>query len=191
MLVGLPEEFDVNQRFTANDICAIHRAWLGSIYPWAGHYRSVDLSKPGIRFAHAQFIPKLMIDLEKGPLAEFTPCRFSSIDDVAKAIAVVHVELVLIHPFRDGNGRVARILAILMALQAGLPPLDFGGIKAGKRQEYFSAVQAGFSRNCGSMAVVFRQVIARTLKIAKKNYDGHFGGGSASGFGFGDGTGSG
>jgi len=43
-------------------------------------------------------------------------------------MAVVHVELVLIHPFRDGNGRVARILSILMGLQAGLPALDFGDI---------------------------------------------------------------
>jgi len=47
-------------------------------------------------------------------------------EEVIKALAVVHTELVLIHPFRaEGNGRVARMLATLMALQAGLPPLDF------------------------------------------------------------------
>ncbi len=33
----------------------------------------------------------------------------------------VHEELVLIHPFREGNGRVARLLSTLMAFQAGLP----------------------------------------------------------------------
>jgi len=37
----------------------------------------------------------------------------------ATALAEVHAELILIHPFREGNGRLARLLALLMALQAG------------------------------------------------------------------------
>ena len=35
------------------------------------------------------------------------------------SIAMVHTELLLIHPFRDGNGRLARWLADIMAAQAG------------------------------------------------------------------------
>jgi hypothetical protein len=36
---------------------------------------------------------------------------------------IVHAELVLIHPFRDGNGRCARLLSTLMGVHAGLPLL--------------------------------------------------------------------
>ena len=68
-------------------------------------------------------------------------------DEIAQAIDIVHTELVLAHPFRDGNGRVARMLASLMALQAGLPPLNFAGIEGRKRKEYFAAVRAGLDRN--------------------------------------------
>lgn len=161
-------EYDISHRFTAKDICAMHKAWLGSIYSWAGKYRNVNISKDGFSFAAAKHIPALMQEFEKSVLREFTPCQFASIDDVAKAIAVVHVELVLIHPFREGNGRVARILAILMALQAGLPPLNFAGIKGKKREEYFAAVRAGLSRNYEPMVKVFNAVIVRSLKIAKK-----------------------
>jgi fido (protein-threonine AMPylation protein) len=32
------------------------------------------------------------------------------------ALAVVHAEFILIHPFREGNGRCGRLLAILMGL---------------------------------------------------------------------------
>jgi len=191
ILVKIVGKYDISHRFTAKDICAMHKAWLGSIYSWAGKYRAVNISKDGFSFAAAQHIPSLMQELEKGALREFTPCRFSSLDEVAKTIAVVHVELVLIHPFREGNGRVARILAILMALQAGLPPLNFAGIKGKKRREYFAAVRAGLYRDYKPMEEVFRLIIARTLKIPKKNWGGHYGGGSASGFGFWDGTGSG
>ena len=79
------------------------------------------------------------------------------------ALAVVHTEYILIHPFREGNGRIGRVLAVLMALQAGLPPLDFGGIKGRKRLEYFVAAQAGMDRNYKPMEKVFSDVIRRTV----------------------------
>jgi len=153
-----------NHRFTAADICRVHKIWLGNIYPWAGKYRRVNLTKGNFTFAAASQVARLMEELEKGPLREFTPCRFDTIEKTVKALAVVHTELVLIHPFRDGNGRVARLLATLMALQAGLPPLDFGNIKGRKRQEYFRAVQAGLDRDYKPMEDVFSGVIRRTLR---------------------------
>ncbi len=118
--------YDRRRRFTAADICDLHKMWLGGVYGWAGKYRNINLSKGGFTFAAQRHIPTLMAEFEKGPLQDFTPCNFSETEGIARAIAVVHTELVLIHPFRDGNGRVARLLAILMALQADLPPLDFG-----------------------------------------------------------------
>jgi len=66
-----------------------------------------------------------MAELERGALRKHTPCREANDADVARALAEVHAELILVHPFREGNGRLARLLALLMALQAGLQPLDF------------------------------------------------------------------
>ena len=62
-------------------------------------------------------------------LSASASCRFSSHQEIAHALAIVHVELLLIHPFREGNGRLARMPASLMSFQAGLPPLDFGELK--------------------------------------------------------------
>ena len=42
-----------------------------------------------------------------------------------RAIAETQVELIPIHPFREGNGRLARLLADVMAVQAGQDPLDY------------------------------------------------------------------
>ena len=157
--------YDQTHRFTAADVRRIHKMWLESIYAWAGKYRQVNLSKGDFPFAAANQIPRLMIEFEKGPLREYTPCRFTEMSEIARAIAVVHTELLLIHPFREGNGRVARLLAVLMALQAGLPPLDFGNIKGRKRQEYFRAVQAGLDRDYKPMEEVFSAVIRRTRRV--------------------------
>jgi cell filamentation protein len=164
-LEDLVKIYSQTHRFTASDIRKIHKIWLGNVYTWAGQYRLINLSKGKFPFAAARHIPKLMEDLEKGPLRKFTPCRYSSLDKIVEAISVVHTELVLIHPFRDGNGRVGRILAILMALQAGFPPLDFGGIAGKKKRAYFAAVQEGMTGKYGMMEKIFRGVIDRTLRL--------------------------
>jgi cell filamentation protein len=74
-LAGL---YDRDHRFTADDICRIHRRWLEPIYSWAGHYRQVNVKKDAFSFAAAAKIPKLMAEFESGPLKRHTPsgrCR--------------------------------------------------------------------------------------------------------------------
>lgn len=105
-----------------------------------------------------------MQELERGALREFTPCRFENPDEQARALAVVHAELILIHPFREGNGRCTRLLATLMGLQAGLPALDFGGIRGETKRRYIAAVHAALGRDYQPMTGIFRGVIARTLR---------------------------
>lgn len=164
-LEKLTRLYSKDHRFTAADICRIHKIWRGRIYSWAGRYRQVNVKKDGFPFAAAAYIPKLMKEFEGGPLRTFTPCRLAATDDLAKALAVVHVELVLLHPFREGNGRVARLLAVLMGLQAGLPALFFDRLSGPKRRQYFAAVRAGLDRNYEPMAEMFSAVIQRTLQI--------------------------
>ena len=160
--------YDKDHRCTAADVCRIHQVWLGQIYSWAGRYRQVNVKKDEFPFAAAAQIPKLMADFEEGPLRRHTPCRPTSIDRLAEALAEVHVELVLIHPFREGNGRTARILAVLMGLQAGLPALMFDKLSGRKRRRYFAAVQEGLDRNYDPMTTLFTAVIERTLQVHEK-----------------------
>ncbi len=59
---------------------------------------------------------------------------------------VVHVELILIHPFREGNGRLSRLLADVMAVQAGFQPLDYESWTQHPEQ-YIAAIHAGLNLN--------------------------------------------
>lgn len=150
------------RRFTTNDIRALHRSWLGHIYGWAGEYRTLNIGKGGFQFAHAARIPHLMAQFERDVLRPLTPCSGSDEAALAQALAEVHAELILIHPFRDGNGRVARLVAVLMALQAGLPQLDFGSLGGPAKSVYVAAIHAGMGRNYLPLAALFRQVIDET-----------------------------
>jgi cell filamentation protein len=152
-------EIEQDQALTAADICAMHRLWLGRIYPWAGEYRQVNLSKGGFTFALAHTIPSLMETFEREQLRRYTPCLFNSHEAIAHALAEVHVELMLIHPFREGNGRLGRLLATLMGLQAGLPLLDFSEMAGVRKEEYFAAVRAGMDCDYRPMKRLFADVI--------------------------------
>jgi cell filamentation protein len=129
----------------------------------------VDISKPGIMFAHASQIPEAMSTFEHDVLARYTPCRFETHHEQAEAIAVVHAELVIIHPFREGNGRCARMLAVLMAAQAGLPVLDCGSLDGRGRARYFGAIrQAWAKQDYEPLTQIFEHVIERTLERERR-----------------------
>lgn len=158
--------FSAGHRFTADDIVLLHRQWLGGIYPWAGAYRQVNVSKGGVMFAAAAQVPRLMADFGAGELARFTPCQSMDHTALVAALARTHAELVLIHPFREGNGRCARLLAWLMALQAGWPPLDFAPLSGRGRRAYFAAIQAAIGRDYAPLQACFSRVLERTLRAA-------------------------
>ena len=98
-----------------------------------------------------------MDDFGKKFLAVFTPCKGMDDDQLIQALASVHIEYILIHPFREGNGRLSRLLANIMALQAGQPILDFSYMDRNKN-DYFSAIQAGLD-NDRPMKKIFRRVL--------------------------------
>lgn len=162
----LVRKFDEAHRFTAAELCTCHRIWLGDIYDWAGHYRQVNVSKDDFLFAAAVHIPSLMKQFEREVLGRWTPCRFPTRPEILRALAETHVELVLIHPFRDGNGRLARLLSTLMALQAGLPLLDFRALTGEKNQAYFAAIQAGLDKCYAPTEKLFEEIIEQSFSAS-------------------------
>jgi len=121
-----------------------HRRWLGNVYEWAGQYRSVNMSKDGFPFAPAAQLPRLMQLFDTNYLARYTPCMGMNTTQLVDAIAVIHVEFILMHPFREGNGRISRLLADVMAVQAGREPLDYSSWEKNKIA-YINAIQKGMA----------------------------------------------
>jgi cell filamentation protein len=159
------ERYGPHHRFSAKDVCELHRLWLGPIYLWAGQYRTINIGKGGFQFAHAPLIPRLMDELERGPLRRHTPCRQTDKAAVADGLAEVHAELILVHPFRDGNGRLARLLAMLMALQADLPPLDFSPMAGRGKRPYIAAIHAAMSADYAPLKRLFLRIIDRSQRL--------------------------
>lgn len=146
------------ERLTVELIKTWHFKWLGNVYQWAGDERSVNMSKQGFSFAVATQIPKLLDLFENKVLHHYTPCSSLSSDELIKAIAVTHVEFILIHPFREGNGRIARLLADVMAVQAGFETLDYTSWELNK-EEYITAIHRGLDREYDNMKVFVEKAL--------------------------------
>ncbi|MDP3953191.1 Fic family protein [Microbacterium sp.] len=77
--------------------------------------------------------------------------------------AVTHAWFTHIHPFHDGNGRVARLLSNLVLIRAGMPPLIVSA--SGDKGAYITALAA--SDEGGDilpLARVFRDVLSRATQ---------------------------
>jgi cell filamentation protein len=154
-------------RFTAELLCRMHGAWLGSIYDWAGRYRNVDVAKGGFRWPPAVRVAENMGRFEAECLARNTPCRPGELTEVARRMAEVHADFLLIHPFREGNGRMARWLADLMPLQAGLATPNYGFTGRGsklRQQRYLEAVMEGYAANYEPLTALFAAALDRGLR---------------------------
>jgi cell filamentation protein len=119
----------------------------------------LNIDKAGFQFAHAPLIPRLMTILGKVVLRRHTPCGRATDVSVARSLAEVHAELILIHPFRDGNGRLARLLALLMARQAGINPLRLSALAGSGKRTYVQAINAAMSRDYAPLETLFSSAI--------------------------------
>lgn len=75
--------------------------------------------------------------------------------------AKLHYEFVLIHPFDDGNGRMARIVMNLVLMQHGFPPAI---IKTEAKEAYFAALRQAD----GGQFEVFAEYIADRVNDSLK-----------------------
>jgi len=152
--------------FTAQLLCQMHVDWLGSIYEWAGSYRNLELSKGGFQWPPARLVAQNMMHFEQNFLRRYTPCSSSDLKEASLQVAMVHAELLLVHPFLDGNGRLARWLADLMFLQVGYPFPDYRFAGAGSkksRARYLAGVQQGYLQNYRFLADFFVEAVRRRL----------------------------
>lgn len=73
-------------------------------------------------------------------------------------LAESHVEFILIHPFREGNGRLSRLLCDVLSVQAGTGVLDYS-LWDEHKEFYFRAIQAGMLGNYSPMMQLVRDIL--------------------------------
>lgn len=122
--LGHSEAYDLlydlakGKEITEANIKALHRLFYYRIdEKQAGKYRKHKVIITGTTFIPPA--PERIPDLMKA-FSENIPAYRKKLHPVEFA-AIIHKELVMIHPFIDGNGRAARLIMNLALLQTGYP----------------------------------------------------------------------
>lgn len=144
-------------KFNIDYIKNIHKRALEHLYDFAGKYRTVNISKQGFLFPSAMYLEQSMKSFEEEILDKL-PDSYTDKESLIKDIAKVHAEFLYIHPFREGNGRTARLLANIMSYKAGYSELNFDLLKA-KWDDYVIAVQKGGEKDYTYMEKLIRDII--------------------------------
>lgn len=151
--LGITTQLEINQA---------ENTLLLRLYEWAGHWRTVNMSKDGFLFAAAHLLPQLLLDFEQKYLCVFSDLHNYTEDELISFLAQSHVELILIHPFREGNGRLSRLLLDVMSTQAGFTPLDYS-TWGNDKSTYIKAIHQGMALNYSLMEQLVRQAIESQL----------------------------
>jgi Fic-DOC domain mobile mystery protein B len=124
----------LNEKFIKD----LHARMLGDVWRWAGKFRTTERNL-GIPFHEIQVAVRTLIEDAKA----WIQYRTYPPDEIAVRF---HHRLVSIHPFPNGNGRHARLMADLMVMSLGGERFTWGGAnlqQAGEiRARYIEALKA-------------------------------------------------
>lgn len=142
-------ERDLNETFIKqlNEILLVRPFWKVAITPdgqqtrrlidigvYKKHPNSVRLVNGEIfHYASPEETPARMNDLLENYRSQISNTEFHPV----QTAALLHYELVRIHPFDDGNGRIARLLMNYVLIKNGYPPVV---IKSSAKNNYLAAL---------------------------------------------------
>lgn len=161
---ALPESI----RITTDWICTLHKDIAGSLFDWAGRFRDVNVQvgqhiPPSFYEvpAHMQlYCDDLSTRLSN---AELSP----HVKEIAELLAWADWRFQWIHPFRDFNGRIGRILLSAILFRLKLPPIETASVEPGKKEEYLKALRLADRRDLSALTEIWLHRLSKAVKEDK------------------------
>lgn len=163
-VIGHKEAIDYIENLAQRDteineweIKQIHNLILRKINPEeAGSYRTLDVMAAGTNYRYpphyllSQLMRDFAIWLNSESALNLHPVEYAT---------MAHYRFVSIHPFRDGNGRTARLLMNLLLIRAGYPIVV---IDNQIRNDYINALAYG-QQNQDDLSLLFALIFDATI----------------------------
>ncbi len=150
-------------RFDDTYFKEVHRYLFEKLYDWAGAYRTVNISK-----GQSMFCPYINLDNFSKEIFEqlkaenylrgFEDPSFR--EKFAERLAYFTCELIVLHPFNEGNGRALRLFIDMIATFNGYEYIDYADALADNA--YITASIDCMETNCTKM----NEIILAGLKKA-------------------------
>ncbi len=141
-------------------LCLRHRDLAGVLFPdWAGRFRDRNVqigSHQPPPFYEVPVHMRLFCDDLEERLRHLQPDK-PDLQRIAEVMAVADGRFQFIHPFRDFNGRVGRILLVALLHSLNVPPVEIVPAGPEFRQAYLRALEAADHGDYGLLTDMWLQ----------------------------------
>lgn len=158
------DTYDIDRVLNFVTIRKWHASLFRDIYPFAGDLRTVEMSKDSSfapwtwRLEFLRGIPELDESIRRISSVKFD---LTQISDITLAVAEVQALFLFIHPFREGNGRIARLLGDIIYAKNGFPMIGMN--LDTKMEDYIQAVQKGYSKDYYPLARIMEDKLSEKM----------------------------
>lgn len=147
----------------------LHEIGFAWIFPKeGGNFRKVEVTVSDHIPPKYYLVPELMEnyceDIEKRLKHLPTLNQLSFLKELICFLAWVHHKFLWIHPFKDYNGRIARLLINVILLNLNLPPLELKVETKTGRKRYIQALENADNGDYSSLEKLIRAAIEETTK---------------------------
>lgn len=160
---------------TSQVILDIHKVGFGFIFPdWAGKFRTIDVTVGDYEPPHYSRVSGLIKNLCEDLTERLKHISFPQNDEVflselISLLAWFQHRFVWIHPFRDYNGRIARMLTNLLLLNLGFPIITIKAETGRDRDQYIEAMKAADNYDLSKLESLLAQALEANLEELRKS----------------------
>jgi len=158
----LVENYDISHTLDFEMIKKWHIMIFDTIYPFAGELRTVNMSK-----GKGEQIWEWRLDFLRGVpdfdklLKKVSLTKYTDIDTMTTDLSVLLSDFLFIHPFREGNGRLSRLICDIILAKNGFPMI---GLNLKKSDNYIQRVHEGYECNYEPMKELLQMKIEEELE---------------------------
>jgi Fic family protein len=147
-----------NKPLKDQNILDLHQIITKGIEKDAGRYRTTE-----VRISGAEFIPPPAYEIPHliKDLVNWTNINPDELRPIEQA-AILHHKFVQIHPFHDGNGRVARLLMNLTLIREGYPPATILNVE---RKKYYGTLAKADHEDAAPFVNFIATAVERSLEL--------------------------
>ena len=160
ILQNRPEQIII----TSEWLCVRHKRLAGHLFPdWAGRFRDVNVQVGAhmpppfyeVPIHMRQFCDDLVERLRHDPGV--------SVSSAAEFLAWADWRFQWIHPFKDFNGRIGRVLLAALLYKLALPHVETAPPEAGERRQYLEALNAADNGNLVPITAMWTRRVTEAL----------------------------
>ena len=141
------DQFNANRTMTMKVLNDWHKRLFSNIFPFAGKYRTVEMHKGE---ENSEYTMTWRIDFLNGIpdleklIQTVDRIEHHDVKSIALNISEIICEFLFIHPYREGNGRISRLLGDYILAKNGFPPIG-ANLKVDEK-EYIRRLHIGYRK---------------------------------------------